>query len=653
MADDINIVVGAQNKASQILADVEKSTKQLTRGIDKMAEKTEESGQTMQIGFKSMAAGAAVIGSLVAAAKGISAAFSGMNASVEAFNTQEEAARGMIGAQLEYAAALQKSTNIGDEATLALMKQAQFMGVSEGQLNDVATAAFGLTEAFGGSTEDNLKKINQAINGNADAFIEYLPQLKDAATQTEKMAIINEAAAGGLRKLQEDTGSTKGIMERASGAFGDLSEKIGELVEPIYRVVYQGFAVFAETLQTALMPAIDMVSGGFDVMGPVIEKIMEVFRTAAVVVGVAIEAVVSVVGSMVGSITGGAGDVAGASDLMSSAIREAAEFTIGALTMMEVGWSNLGSVVQFATDYVLLQVERMRADMEHVFVTVIPAHIIWFAQNFTNILSDMGNAALTVMSNMGQKIGDVLSVVFEFIGSKFNWLSDNVLNILTNMGNGALTVISNMGQKISESLTVIFDFIASGMEGGVSGLMSNLGESMAGSLLEGFEAKTQQMPDDSRELMSGIGDAMAGGLLDGFEAKTRSLPEIAARGLTATEKALTADMAKIGGNLADEFGTKFNERIKGLDATLGAGAFDFGGLDQEGKGNNLKAAGQLSATESRLMTRGSSEDPMMQIATNTKEMSGAIKQVGKDVASELRGVLPKQGESTLQVEMVG
>lgn len=580
MANDIEIVVGAKNQATKILQDVEQSTKQLGRSMTKMADKTKESANVMQVSFKSLAGAAAVIGSLKAAAAGIAAAFNGMQSSVEAFNAQEEAARGMTQAQLDFASALQVTTNVGDEATLALMQQAKLMGVQEDQLTEVATAATGLSEALGIGTTEALKKVNQAINGNANALQESLPALRDAKTEQEKLAIISEAAAGGLAKLREDAGSTAGIMERAQGAFGDLAEKIGALFEPIYRVVFQGFAVFAETLQTALMPAIDTVNGGFDAMQPVIDAVMKGFQAAAVVVGVAIEAVVNVVGSLVTSFVGGASEVAGSGGMMAAAVREAAEIVIGALTMWEVAWGNLGNIVQYAADYVLLQVEGLRADLEHVFVRVIPTHILWFATNFTNILSDMGNAAVTVVKNMAKKLADGFRVMWEFIKS--------------------------------------------GFEGGVSGLMNDMGDAMAGSLLEGFEAKT------------------------------RSLPEIAARTMTATEKALTKDMNRIGGDLADEFATKFNDRIKGLDAALGGGAGDFS-IDLKGGdalAGAIQSVGQLKATESRLLTRGTGEDPSKQIVENTKQTVAAVKNVGADVAKNIRDVMQGMNGDGLQVEVI-
>src|SRR5690606_13112281 len=132
----------------------------------------------------------------------------------------------------------------------------------------------------------------------------------------------------------------------------------------------------------------------------------------------------------------------------------------------------------------------------------------------------------------------------------------NFTNILSDMGEAALTIVRNLASKLSEAFQLMMDFVANGFKGGMSGLMADMG------------------------------DAMAGSLLDGFEAKTRSLPEIAARGMTDTEKYLTKDMARIGTNLAEQFQGKFSERM-GMLGSLTAGAFDFGGLGQSGDAGAL------------------------------------------------------------------
>ena len=587
MAGDINITIGAEDQATKILKQVERSTQELTKSVDRMGRVSENTAKVFSVGFKSIAGVAAGVGAAIVAIKGITAAIAGMSASVDAFNVQEEAARGMTQAQLEFAAALQVSTNVGDEATLALMRQAEMLGFTKDQSDDAALAAVGLAEALGISQEEALKKVSQAMQGNANALAESLPAMRELDKQAQagigafaglsdkqkavvleqqKLALVSNLAAKGLSQLQVDADSTKGIMERAAGAFGDLQEKIGAILEPIYRVVYKGFAIFAETLQGALMPAIDLVNGGFEAMQPVIDAAMEGFRNAAIVVGVAIEAIISVMGSLVATVFGTAESTASGADMLSSVIDNASRFIIGAITWIEVVLTNLPKVWELVVTSVSLYLETMRADIEHAFTIAMPEYIKWFGEN--------------------------------------------ALNLLTDYFNLYVTIITNFGEKLVNFWDVIFDFISSGGEGGISALTTKLGEALSGSLVEGFEAKTAALPD------------------------------IAARKLTDAEQALSSKLGSLGSDLAGEFNDKFQSRVAALDANLNA-SVDINMPDLQSIGN-LAIGGemevsipQLQSKDERLLTRGIAEDPNKQTAENTKTLVDLTRNLAKDIAKEI------------------
>jgi hypothetical protein len=215
VASDINIVVGAEDQATAILRKVEQSTKELTKSVDKMGEVSERTSKMFSVGFKSIAGVAAGVGAAIVAIKGVTAAIAGMSASVDAFNVQEEAARGMTQAQQDFAAALQVSTNLGDEATLALMRQAEMMGVSKDQTDEVATASAGLAEALGIGQSAALKMVTQAMAGNTSMLARSIPALRGVTDQTEALAIISETAGDGLAEATDRCT----INTRRDGAF--------------------------------------------------------------------------------------------------------------------------------------------------------------------------------------------------------------------------------------------------------------------------------------------------------------------------------------------------------------------------------------------------------------------------------------------------
>lgn len=649
---DIDISISAKDQASQILDGVEQATRVLTDNVVDLGKTAVRVGSKMEVNFdgvaesldqvSSKAAGiggsllkglramadvtiiAQGIGSLV---RSVSDFVGSMSSAVDAYNQQIEVARGANQAQLEFAASFQKLTNVGDESTLALMKTAEAMGVAKDQTDEVVQSAIGLSEAFGISQEEALKKTIQAVNGNANAFAEMLPEMraideaakrnqgafrgltedqKRLAVEQEKLAVINAAAAGGLARLSDDAQSTRGVMERSAGAFGDLSEKIGELFDPLYRLIHSGLAVFAETLQSTIQPAIDMVNAGFGVTGqavqstadavggasdaiaskfagmaPLIDFVTSTFQKLAVVVGVAIESVVSVLGSMVTAVIGSSTQSAGGLQMLSDAIDFAAKFIIGAITFIEVAVTNLPTIWEMAVTAIALRIEQIRADVEHVFTTVIPAYIKWFGENALNLLQDYVNLYVTIFANFGKKIANFFSTLISFIGSGFS--------------------------------------------GGFSGLTKQLGEAMAGSLIEGFEAKTQP------------------------------LPEIAARSMTGAEELLANDLARMGGDLAGQFTDKFNERVADLDVNV-TGAVEIeppdlaqiSNISEQIKPKLQVDVQRIQADEQRLITRGVQEDPTRQVADNTRKTAEGVAKLPGEIAKQLAPLVSQSPPQTFE-----
>lgn len=417
MANDVNIVIGAQDQASKILADVAKNTEKMAAQMGKSVNVTQGMKKTFDFAVKGFLAFKAASIAVSGAVKAVTASIAGMQSSVEAFQNQEKAAKGMTQAQLDFASALQKSTNIGDEATLSLMKYTETMGYTKEISDDVVLAAAGLARKFGIDQKDAIGKVTSALMGNTSAFEGLLPGLGRVYNEFQKLEIVQAAMAEGLQMLQEDTDTTEGAMKRSAGAFGDLSEKIGALFDPIFRVTHTGLAVFAETMQTMLLPAIGMVNKAFESSKPLIDALIHSFQMAAVVAGTAIEVILSMVGGFFDNFTRGAENSKIVGDMLKTTFENMASMIIKSLTFMEVAWNNLPTVIGMAVDSVLLFLEGMRADIAHTFTVVIPAYATWFANNFTNILSDGFNAAKTVITNFFTVAGELVTTGFEFISS--------------------------------------------------------------------------------------------------------------------------------------------------------------------------------------------------------------------------------------------
>jgi hypothetical protein len=233
---------------------------------------------------------------------------------------------------------------------------------------------------------------------------------------------------------------------------------------------------------------------------------------------------------------------------------------IAVIAGAEVAFSNLGQVFELAKLSLELRITSMIENVKYAFTDVMPAYLKWFADNAYNLIRDAAVGVATILQNLGTNLG-------EFGAAVYSWIS-------------------------------------SGMQGGVEGLMGKLGETMMV------------------------------GLTDGFEAKTQALPAIAARALSAEEQNLALQIGTIGGDLGAQFNERFQQRLADMKTTVSLPE-----LAPEAKGEETakkltsglsavadsqsQIAQQLSATESRLLTRGPSEGPMQSVAQASQKTAEA------------------------------
>jgi hypothetical protein len=601
----------------------------MAQSVKSMAAQTTAATQKVEVGFQSLKAAAGPLLAAFAAFKGATAAFSFAGSSIEAFNTQEEAVRRLTKAlelngaaassvtgHQEFASKLQNLTNVGDEVTLGLMAQAASLGVSDDQLQNVTKTAIGLAEATGMGLEEALKKTNEAINGNAGAFGEFLPALKTMGSEEEKLAAVIDIANKGLAQSQDKTNSAAGAAQRAANSWGDFKEKIGELIAPIHQLVSTGFAVAAEVLQDVLAPALD-AAGGF------------------------------------------AGVFAAATERMKAGI-------VGSITAVEVLVTNLPAVFEMMVAKAQLSMIQLVEGAKHSFTVAIPAYFAWFRDNFTNIISDAFHLALTITKNRLIQMKDLALLGFQGILDVTEWLGDVLPDVLSNMGSKALSVLTGMLNKIGEIFTRAWDWITGYFTSGGEEVGGTLSESLSGVMNEATKTLASP-PADAASYAARFGEIISRNLTDGFVATTEPLPDIAARQITDREQELQAKIGGIASDLGTQFSDKYNERMKGLGASAAeeittslkgvdskqaadAIAEDLAtGIKQgtEGIAKAQSEVASLTATESRLQTRGKADQGIDRIAKNTENANKILADIAKKVEPK-----PAEQSSSLRLELV-
>lgn len=425
------------------------------------------------------------------------------------------------------------------------------------------------------SAQDMASKVLNNIAKESDVMAKSVSKMsKDVTKGTKDISNSMKDASSSMRRAKDDV---SGI----TGGFSSLTKSLFQIVSvaALMKAAFAGFNFMSKSL-TAF---IDAGSPAGQALGQSFARVNEAMEKVQQTVGAALAPAAKLAADAIGSIlmvvNEGLKPAIGFIQLAFEQLAPRFEAfkirVIAAISAVEVIFANLGQVFELAKLSLALRIESITENIKHGFTVVMPAYIKWFADNALNMVRDAAMAIATVITNLGTNLGEF----------------------------GA----------------AVYDWISSGMAGGVEGLTNRLGQSMMV------------------------------GLMDGFEAKTQALPEIAARAMTATEQELALQIGTIGGDLGSQFTAKFQERLQ--DAKLGMPMPDMGqghpkafGVEETADlGKSLSSvadsqsqiAQQLSATESRLLTRGPSEGPMGTIAEATKKTAEAAE---KTVASSDRMV---------------
>jgi hypothetical protein len=390
-SNGIDFVIGGKDQAKPAMSSVEKSLQRLEQKTDMLGKSTKM--LTTITGGLAIAYGAV---------KSAMALLSGVGAVNAAYDQQTEAVKGLEKAlQLQgatvgvessrlqaFASDMQKLTGVGDELTLAMMKQASMMGVATEDLDDMAKAAIGLGEAMGTSAESGMEMMRRAQEGNFMQFQKMFPAMKAMTTEEEKLAFITQLAAKGLEAKAEAADRVSGMAGRASGAIGDLMESVGALLAPVRILISAGLQTMAESLQTLLVPAVEYANEVLANIGPVMDWVKD-----KVIQGV--------------------------------------NLIVGAFTFFEVILTNLDSVWEIVVAQSELWMLQLVGVIEHALTVAIPAYAAWFGENFVNLIRDGINLAYVVVTNGISKIIDAFVALWEYVAS---WGETDIMAQLGEIG---------------------------------------------------------------------------------------------------------------------------------------------------------------------------------------------------------------------------
>jgi hypothetical protein len=249
--DKLKFIIDFIIKNKDDLEKVDKSLKELPKSTDKAKKANKGLSQAFS---KAAPAITAISTAYLAVSKAIGSVVNKAKQYVSLALTQESAERKLekqLGKNIDewkaYASSLQGVTTVGDEATLALIQTADALGISSNQIQEATEGAIGLAERFsevGLSQKNAMKGIALAYEGNFTQLQRYIPALRSAETEAEKMALLQKNMSEGFLLAVDSAKTSEGQIIQYQNAVGDLQEALG-------MIAIDGFMPFVGHLKNA------------------------------------------------------------------------------------------------------------------------------------------------------------------------------------------------------------------------------------------------------------------------------------------------------------------------------------------------------------------------------------------------------------------
>lgn len=253
---DLEVTLGARNEASEVL-----------KRFQQDFQSTAQNVQFSIRGLAQLAGVTAVVVGLIESAKAVVTfasdsvtAFDDVNRSAIRLGETLDIIPGVAGKSSEslakMAQELERVTNVDQGQIVNQMTAAARRGADPKQLDEMAEAAIGLARVFDRDLAGGMRLVEQATQGNFDAFASLIPGIQQLATEEEKLAAVSRLAQIGLENKAK---AARGALESSDAlrvSMKQLYQTVGALLAPIRDVVYKGLVVFNDFLMSQMVPNI-------------------------------------------------------------------------------------------------------------------------------------------------------------------------------------------------------------------------------------------------------------------------------------------------------------------------------------------------------------------------------------------------------------
>ena len=202
----------------------------------------------------------------------------------------------LFGQYNEFAQEMQRVTVVGDETTLAMLSQAESLGITGDAAQRAVKNSIAMQSAFGVNAQSALRYTAALEEGNATMLTRYIPALREIDDESERVAKAQEILGNAFSAAESEAEGSTGQMVQMKNAVGDLMEVVGEVVSDAIMPMVNRVKELAESAQT-LNP--EIVKFGVGVLAAV-----AAIGPALVILGklaIAISALLSPIGLVIGA----------------------------------------------------------------------------------------------------------------------------------------------------------------------------------------------------------------------------------------------------------------------------------------------------------------------------------------------------------------
>jgi phage-related minor tail protein len=158
----------------------------------------------------------------------------------------------------DFATEMMRITVVDDDAAVSLLQVGVNMGLTAEQSKEATKGAIGLSRAYGVDLDSAMKAVAGAMQGSTAALSRYMPQLKSATSEADKMRMVQEGLASAFDVAKAETDSVLGTQEQLKNSLGELREAFGYLAATELKNTNKVMKDFVDRMADAITKAAEL-----------------------------------------------------------------------------------------------------------------------------------------------------------------------------------------------------------------------------------------------------------------------------------------------------------------------------------------------------------------------------------------------------------